>query len=287
MTIWTVLTGRPFAVGFVDAGGVRTRVLRCGPPDGVPVVFLHGTSGHLEAFVRNLGPHADAGYDCHAIDMLGHGWTDPVDRPYEITEYVAHLLSYLDTVGIAAAHLVGESLGGWVAARLASEHPERVASLQLLCPGGTRADPAVMARIRESTRRAVTTDDVAFTRERLNLLMYDPARDVDEELVAVRHAVYHRPEFMAHLDHLLCLQEMDVRRRNLLTAGQLAAITAPTLVVWATQNPFGGVAEGEALAAAVPGARLEVFTECGHWPQHERADQYNRLSLDFLGKSIA
>jgi 2-hydroxy-6-oxonona-2,4-dienedioate hydrolase len=261
--------------------------LRYGPAGGEPVVFLHGTSGHLEAFVRNLGPHADAGYACHAIDMLGHGYTEGVDRPYEIPEYVTHLLAYLDAVGIGRAHLVGESLGGWVAARLASEHPDRVASLQLLCPGGTKANPAVMARIRESTRRAVTTDDIAFTRERLNLLMYDPAKDVDDELVAVRHAIYHRPEFVMRLDHLLCLQELEVRRRNLLTPEQLGAITAPTLVVWSTQNPFGDVPEGEALAAAIPGARLEVFTECGHWPQHEQSERYNRLSLDVLRQTIA
>jgi pimeloyl-ACP methyl ester carboxylesterase len=57
----------------------------------------------------------------------------------------------MDACGIKSAHLVGESLGGWVAAWLASEQPQRVKSLQLLCSGGTKANPAVMDRIKTST----------------------------------------------------------------------------------------------------------------------------------------
>lgn len=282
MTIWATLATRPFELAFVDAGGVPTRSLQCGPPGGPPVVFLHGTSGHLEAFVRNLAAHADAGYRCHAIDMLGHGYTGAVDHPYEIPDYVRHLTAYLDAIDAGRTHLVGESLGGWVAAHLASDTPDRVASLQLLCPGGTKANPAVMDRIRSSTTRAVLTDDIGFTRERLNLLMFDPAKDVDDELVAIRHAIYHQPQFVANLANLLCLQDMEVRLRNLLTEERLGRIAAPTLVVWSTQNPFGDVPEGTALAEAIPGARLEIFNECGHWPQHEHASRYNDLSLEFL-----
>ncbi|NED55325.1 alpha/beta fold hydrolase, partial [Micromonospora aurantiaca] len=92
------------------------------------VVFLHGTSGHLEAFVRNIPAHAER-YACHAVDMLGHGYTDGVDEPYRIPRYVDHVLAYLDACGIDRAHFVGESLGGWVAGRLAADHPDRVGRL--------------------------------------------------------------------------------------------------------------------------------------------------------------
>lgn len=281
MTFWTDLAGTPFTLGVVDAGGVPTRALRAG--SGEDVVFLHGTSGHLEAFVRTLPAHARE-YSCHAIDMLGHGYTGKPAHPYEIPRYVEHLLAYLDATGVGRAHLVGESLGGWVAAWLASEHPDRVASLQLVAAGGTKADPAVMARIRSSTEEAVRTDDVGLTRKRLELLMHDPA-DVSDELVEVRHAIYHQPEFVANLPNLLCLQDMATRQRNLLRPDRLARIGAPTLVVWGRQNPFGEVPEAHALAAAVPGARLELLDECGHWPQHEQAERYTALSLEFLGRA--
>jgi 2-hydroxy-6-oxonona-2,4-dienedioate hydrolase len=284
VSIWTELTdATPFSVGFVDAGGVPTRTLRAGK--GEAVVFLHGTSGHLEAFSRNIAPHA-ARYSCHAIDMLGHGYTAKPDFPYEIPRYVEHLLAYFDAVGIERAHIVGESLGGWVGARTAIEHPDRVVSLQLLCAGGTVANPAVMERIRTSTKAAVANDDIDLTRKRLQLLMADPA-DATEELVEVRHEIYHRPEFVMNIDNLLCLQDMETRQRNLLRPDDLARIGVPTLIVWGRENPFGEVPEATRTHEAIPGSRLELLGHCGHWPQHEQADLYNPLSLQFIDEASA
>ena len=282
MSIWTELSPIAFRVEYVDANGVATRTLRAGNPDAAAVVFLHGTSGHLEAFTRNVVAHAE--YDVHAIDMLGHGYTGKPGRPYEIADYVAHLLDYLDAVGVRRAHIVGESLGGWVGARAAIDHPERVLSLQLLCAGGTVANPAVMDRIRTSTKNAVASDDIELTRKRLRLLMADDA-NATEELVEVRHAIYHQPDFVANVDNLLSLQDMERRQRNLLRPEHLARITQPTLVVWGRQNPFGEVPEAAAMHEAIPGSQLELFDNCGHWPQHEQSERYNLLSLGFLRKA--
>lgn len=282
MTIWTDLAGLDFTLTTVDAGGVPTRSLQTGTGPET-VIFLHGTSGHLEAFTRNLAAHAEH-YTCHAIDMLGHGYTGNPDFPYEIPRYRDHLLAYMDACGIETAHIVGESLGGWVGARTAIDAPARIASLQLLCAGGTVAKPEVMERIRTSTRRAVETDDLELTRTRMRLLMHDPA-DATEELVAVRHAIYHRPEFVANIDNLLCLQNMETRLRNLLTPEDLGRITVPTLIVWGRNNPFGEVPEADAMHKAVPASELVLFEECGHWPQHEQSARYNPLSLSFLARA--
>lgn len=278
MTFWTDLTGVDHTIHTVDAGGLRTRALVAGAGDAV--VMLHGTSGHLEAFVRNF-PALSPYYALHAIDMMGHGYTDGPDAPYRIPGYVAHVIGYLDAVGIERAHFIGESLGGWVAARLAADHPDRVGKLILVASGGTVANPAVMERIKTSTRAAVQREDIAATRRRLELLMHDPA-NVSEELVAVRHAIYHRPDFVAKVDNLLCLQEMRTRTQDLLTEGQLAAIKAETLIVWGAENPFGDVPEAQLMTALIPGSRLEVFPDCGHWPQHEHAERFNRMALEFL-----
>jgi 2-hydroxy-6-oxonona-2,4-dienedioate hydrolase len=284
MTIWTELSPIAYRVEYVDAAGVPTRTLRAGNPNAQAVVFLHGTSGHLEAFSRNVVAHAE--YDVHAIDMLGHGYTGKPDHPYEIADYVKHLLDYFEATGIERAHIVGESLGGWVGARTAVEHPDRVLSLQLLCAGGTVARPEVMERIRTSTKQAVTTDDVELTRKRLRLLMANEA-DATEELVEVRHTIYHQPDFVAGVDNLLSLQEMERRQRNLLRPEQLARITQPTLIVWGRQNPFGEVPEAAGMHEAIPGSQLELFDDCGHWPQHEQAARYNPISLSFLAKAAA
>lgn len=278
MTFWTQLIETDHAVRYVDVGELRTRTLVAG--HGEAVVMLHGTSGHLEAFVRNI-PDLSADYACHALDMMGHGYTAGPDAPYRIPGYVSHVVGYLDAMGIDVAHFIGESLGGWVAARLAYEHPERVGKLILVAPGGTVANPAVMERIKTSTRAAVVSDDVELTRRRLQLLMFDPA-NVTEELVAVRHAIYHRPEFARRIDHLLCLQEMENRKPDLLTEDQMAAIKSETFIVWGAQNPFGDIPEARRMHASIPGSRLEIFGECGHWPQHEHAIRFNALTREFL-----
>jgi 2-hydroxy-6-oxonona-2,4-dienedioate hydrolase len=264
---------------------VPTRVLRLGPDGGGSgsgaVVLLHGTSSHLEVYARNVGAFADAGFAVHAIDMLGHGFTAAAQRDLEVPDYVAHLHDYLDATGLDRVHLVGESLGGWVAAWFASEHPQRVRSLQLVASGGTRAVPKVMRRIRETTTLAVQSPDRSLTRDRLANLLYDPG-SVDEELVDVRYAIYHQPAFQAALPHLLCMQDMDVRIRNLLTPERLARIAAPTLVHWGRHNPMGGVSEAEGIADNVPGAQLAIYEHCGHFPQIEYPEKFNSLSVGFL-----
>lgn len=286
MTIWTDLAGIGFRLDYVDAGGTRTRALIAG--EGQDIIALHGTSGHLEAFSRNIVPHVRAGYRIHAIDALGHGYTDKPNEPYEVYKYGEHVLRYMDAQGIEQAHLMGESLGGWTSGWLAINHPDRVRSIQLIAAGGTKADPAVMQRIKESTTTAVTSDDIDLTRKRLHLLMFDPERNVSEELVEIRHAIYHAPDFVRNIANLLSLQEMDVRQRNLLHPEDLAKIRTPTLIVWGTNNPFGGVAEATAMHENIAGSQLEIFNECGHWPQHEHADRFNVLSIAFLkGKGAA
>lgn len=281
MTIWTDLTGIPFRLEQVDAGGIGTRALVAG--EGEDVLFLHGTSGHLEAFTRNIVPHVEAGFRCHAIDLLGHGYTDKPDHDYELPRYVEHVLAYLDACGIERVHLAGESLGGWVSAWLTSEQPERVGTLQLIAAGGTKANPAVMERIRTSTTRAVELDDPAITRERLELLMHHVEGNVTDELVDVRHRIYHTPEFRKNLPHLLCLQDMEIRQRNLLQPERLAKLAGtPTLIIWGHENPFGDVPEAHEMHENIPGSRLELYAECGHWPQYEHPERYNPMAIAFL-----
>ena len=280
MTVWTNLLGIEFEVKMVDAKGVKTRALIAG--EGQDVMFLHGTSGHLEAFTRNFVPHVEAGFRCHAIDALGHGLTDKPDYPYEVPRYVEHVINYMDAMGIEKAHFAGESLGGWTSAILAINHPERVRSLQLIAAGGTVANPEIMERIKTSTTKAVMEDDIDLTRKRLHLLMHNPERDVSEELVETRHRIYHHPDFQKNLHNLLTLQNMEVRQRNIMRSEQLNTIKAPTLVVWGRNNPFGEVPEAQKMHEDIPGSRLELFDDCGHWPQHERADLYNPLAIAFL-----
>jgi 2-hydroxy-6-oxonona-2,4-dienedioate hydrolase len=279
--MWSDLRGVAFSQRWVQAGAVRTRILEAGHEHaGTPVVFLHGTGGHAEAYVRNLGAHGERMHTL-AVDMLGHGYTDLVDRPLEIADYARHLLDVFDALDIGECFVSGESLGGWVAARLAIEHPEHVRRLVLNTSGGTLANAQVMARIRDLSMRAVEDPSWSFVRERLAWLMADPS-SVTDDLVATRQAIYSRPGMRASMAGSLALQDMQTRQRNLLSDEDLARISMPTLVLWTSHDPTAPASEGERIAGVIPGAQFVVMDDCGHWPQFERADEFNAISLAFL-----
>jgi len=279
-SVWADLQGVPFEQGYLDAGGVRTRYLHAGDPDRPVLVFLHGSGGHAEAYVRNLAAHAEH-FSVYAIDMLGHGYTDKPGHPLEIRHYVAHLLAFLDAVGAPAAHLSGESLGGWVAARAAIDQPDRVRRLVLNTAGGSQADPQVMRRIVTLSMAAVENPTWETVQARIKWLMADKSKDYDD-IVASRQKIYRQPGFVDAMRDIMALQDPVIRARNLLGPAEYGRITAPTLVVWTSDDPTADVAEGRRIAAMIPGARFELMPGCGHWPQYEDPATFNRLHIDFL-----
>lgn len=280
MTLWTELEGLDYSVRHVQVGEWSTRVLETGAGD--PLVIMHGTGGHLEAFTRNLralGEH----YRVIAYDYPGHGWTTTTTRDLEIADYEEHLLALLDLLGIESAHLSGESLGGWVAAKFAAAHPERVRSMVLNTPGGTMATPEVMERIRSLSQAAADDPSEERIRARLEWLMADPA-SVTDELVAIRRGVYSRPGFAESMRHILCLQDPEVRSRNLITDDELAAITAPTLVIWTSNDPSGPAGAGIDMAERIGPGRFQFIDKAGHWPQWEQREVFDEIVLGFLNE---
>lgn len=285
--LWPEIANGTISLGFVDAGGVRTRYVESGDRDAdEAVIFVHGTGGHLEAFTRNLLPHAEH-FRTIALDMVGHGFSDKPDHDYEIAHYVGHLLDFCDAMGIVRAHVHGESLGGWIVAQFAIDHPERVASLTLNTAGGLNTDPAVMERVYNVTMKAVAEASPETVRARLEWLMNDPAR-VTDDLVELRHRIYTQPGFVRAMEHILCLQHMDIRMRNVLSEEGLSTIVAPTLVVWTDHDPTAPTETGQRFVDSIPNAEpLVVMADCAHWPQWEKADEFNALHLAFLHKHAA
>ena len=279
-SIWSDLQGVPFSQGYLNASGVRTRYLRAGDP-GLPVLMLlHGSGGHAEAYVRNLEAHAEH-FSTWSIDMLGHGYTDKPGHPLEVTHYVDHLMAVLDEIGAGRARISGESLGGWVAARAAIDHPDRVERLVLNTAGGSQADPDVMKRITRLSMAAAENPTWETVQARITWLMANKSKGYDD-IVASRQRVYRQPDFVAAMRDIMALQDPDIRARNLLGPADYGAITAPTLVLWTSDDPTADVSEGRRIASMIPGARFEVMAGCGHWPQYEDAKTFNRLHLDFL-----
>src|ERR1700682_3281308 len=126
---------RAFAQGGAARPALPPRHAEAGRPDAPAVMMLHGTGGHWETFAANLGP-LSRHFRCVALDMVGNGFSANPNRDYELPVYVDHLCAVMDELGIARASLIGVSLGSWVAARLALDHPDRVDKLILLSTSG-------------------------------------------------------------------------------------------------------------------------------------------------------
>jgi 2-hydroxy-6-oxonona-2,4-dienedioate hydrolase len=280
-SIWSDLQGVTFQQGYLTTGsGVRTRYLHAGDHGKPTLILLHGSGGHAEAYVRNLRAHGEH-FSTWAIDMIGHGYTDKPGHPLEIEHYVAHLMSFLDSIGVDQAHLSGESLGGWVVARAAIDFPLRVDRLVLNTAGGSQADPAVMKRIKTLSMAAATDPTWSRVQDRIVWLMADKTKTYDD-IVASRLAVYTQPDYASAMSDIMALQDPQTRARNLITADDYGRITAPTLVLWTSDDPTADVGEGKRIASMIPGASFVVMDECGHWPQYEDTETFDRIHTDFL-----
>jgi 2-hydroxy-6-oxonona-2,4-dienedioate hydrolase len=277
-SIWGELADLDHTLRHVDVAGVRTRVLQAG--SGPDLVLLHGTAGHLEAYARNLAALAED-FRVTAYDMVGHGWTDLPDRPYTVDVLSGHLLGVLDALGIGAAHLSGESLGGWVAAWTAAHHPDRVRRMVLNTPGNIANKPEVMERLTASTRTAVTDPSEENVRRRVEFLFHHKEM-VTDELVALRRRVYTRPGFTRAVENILVLQDPATRAAYAWDRRWVGAIAAPTLLLWTDHDPTGGLDEAKTLLDWLPDADLHVIEDAGHWPQWEKPERFAAEHRAFL-----
>lgn len=279
-SVWSDLTGSSFSQGYIEAGGIRTRYMMSGSPDKPLLLLLHGVGGHAEAYSRNLGPHGEHFFTV-AIDMLGHGWTDKPKADYVVADYARHVLDVMRALGRDRALISGESLGGWVATYLAVHHPDAVERLVLNTAGGWTAHPEVMARLKGLSIEAASDPSWARIATRLEFLMCDKTM-VSDDLIETRRAIYAQPGFGETMRQIMRLQDMDVRRPNMISEAQYRSITAPTLVVWTSHDPTASPEEGRQIADMIPGARYVVMNQCGHWPQFEDAEQFNALHIAFM-----
>jgi len=282
--IWGSLLGTDFSITHRQIGNWNTRVLETGTGDEL-LILLPGTGGHLEAYSRNLAKLGSQ-FRVVAYDWPGHGFTSLAQADLELPAYLEHLDGVIDSFGAESVHLCGESLGGWVAAKYAAAHPERVRRIVLNTPGGTMSAPDVMARIRDLSQAAADDPTEERIRKRLEWLMADPA-SVTDELVEVRQAIYSQPGFAQSMRHILCLQDPTIRQRNLITDDELAAIRAETLVVWTSDDPSGPAAAGLQMAERIPAARFALIEGAGHWPQWEQSAVFNELVANFLREGLS
>ena len=286
-TIWNHLQGVEFKQSYYNAGGVMTRAIEAG--DGPPLIFLHGTGGHAEAYLKNIEAHAKH-FHVYAIDMVGHGYTDAPDISYEMQCYVDFMGDFLDAIGAEKASISGESLGATVASWYALAHPERIN--KIVMNTGTMLPPDAegakeLQDLLERSRKATGSPDREMIRQRIRWLMHRD-EDVTDEIVEVRYQIYQQPGRAAVIrkiaeESIGALLD-PVQQDKWYKPELLQQLSVPTLVLWTRYNPGQLVHLAEESASLIPNSELIVLENSAHWPQWEEAEEFNRVHIEYLLK---
>ncbi|MFN3767064.1 MAG: alpha/beta fold hydrolase [Ectopseudomonas guguanensis] len=254
---------------------------------GHPLLMLHGggagASG-LSNYSRNIEALSRQ-FRVLVVDMPGYGQSSKgVERSDPFGDLANTMLGLLDVLQIESAHVVGNSLGGACALRMALEAPTRVSALVLMGPGGvnvTRSLPTTGLKLLLDYYNGEGPTLEKITRFIREYLVYDGSQ-VSDAMIEERYRSSIDPEVIAapplrRPDSLKAAWRMDFTRDPRLTRCEV-----PTLVLWGTADKVNRPSGGRTLQKLLPNCDLYLFCKTGHWVQWERAEEFNAVVGSFL-----
>jgi pimeloyl-ACP methyl ester carboxylesterase len=251
--------------------GAKIHYLEAGT--GPTIVLLHGLGGNSGDFTMNVTSLARK-FRVVVPDQLGFGRSDKPLIEYRIGTYVDFLDRFLSSLKIERASLVGNSLGGWIAASYTLAHPSRVERLVLIDAAGF-ALPAGFDTKQLNGLNPSTRDGIKQLIERAfyNSAFFGSDAFVD---AALSQRINSGDGFtIKSVINLIARREESIDDR-------LGAIKQPTLIIWGRQDGIVPLADGERFQREIPGSRLVVFDRCGHLPQVEKPLDFNNAVMGFL-----
>jgi pimeloyl-ACP methyl ester carboxylesterase len=272
---WTIINDS--RVNYVELGS------------GPPLLFIHGLSGSWPNWLEQLPVFAETNRVL-AVDLPGFGHSPMPPEPITISGYARTVDALLGQLDIDAAALVGNSMGGFVAAELAINFPQRVERLMLVSAAGistynhsgaTRALPGIRRAERVIAAYAGWVASHSETVARrpglrnatLGLIARHPSQ-LPAALAAEQLRGAGRPGFVQALQANL---DYDFRHR-------VGEIACPTLIVWGDSDRIITVRDSDRFAELIPGSRKVVFEDTGHVPMLERPTAFNALLAEFLAE---
>jgi pimeloyl-ACP methyl ester carboxylesterase len=238
----------------LEVGATSVRVQQAGDGD-TPVLFLHGAGG-----VPAWTPFFDAlaaGRRLVVPDHPGFGLSPDADHLRDVPDYAMFYLDLLDALDLHDVHVVGHSLGGWLAAEMAIRNESRVRSWSLIAPAGIRLRGQPMADIfiwseEEAVRNLFHDQGMAE-----QMLAQEPTPDQLDIVIRNRYA-------FAKL-------AWQPRGFNPALAKWLHRVTRPTTIVWGRDDQLLPVAYAELWSNHIPHATVELLDGCGHLPAVEQS----------------
>jgi pimeloyl-ACP methyl ester carboxylesterase len=248
-----------FTDGFIEVDGCRTHLRRGG--SGQPLLYLHGASGApaIMPFMEQLA----ARFDVLVPEHPGYGLSEEPEWLENIHDAAYFYLDFLRHLGLSDVHIVGSSMGGWIALEMAVRDTSRIKSLVLVGPAGVAA-PGVQP-----------ADIFLMPPEELVRSLFH-----DQKLAEQRLAEPVTPE------------SLDIALKNRHTTARLAweprlhdpflpkwlhRIDVPVKIIWGAEDRILPVAFAHQFKKYLPHAQLHIVAGCGHLPQAEKPDEFCRI----------
>jgi 2-hydroxy-6-oxonona-2,4-dienedioate hydrolase/4,5:9,10-diseco-3-hydroxy-5,9,17-trioxoandrosta-1(10),2-diene-4-oate hydrolase len=247
---------------------------------GPPLVMLHGTGPGASGWsnFRVTVPAFADRYRVIVPDLPRYGKSSKVPiRGPRLTVLSGILAQFFEAIGISGAHIIGNSMGGQTAMKLAIDRPDLVGKLVVmgsppLGPSAMSPSPSEAIRLIEAYYKG-TGPSLEKMRQLLSAMVYDQSLLTDE-VVQARYESSIDPEVIeANKGPKWEIESLE---------GQLGRLTAPVLVVWGQDDRAAPLDVGIRMVRELPNARLVLFSRCGHWAQVERAAEFNALAATFF-----
>ena len=214
----------------------------------------------------------------------GHGDSEKPDIDYLLPTAVNFVREFMNVLGIERASIAGNSMGGMVALRTAVEFPELVDRLVLVDAAGLGREVAwfIRAMSLPVVGELMENPTPRNTRMLLKRVFYNPGL-VQESLI---REIYRTSVIPGSKRAFLKIIRGSIGLRGIhskwIMADELEKMNSPVLIVWGAQDRILPVRHATDAARRTPQVSLSIFDECGHWPQMEKGQEFNRLALDFL-----
>ncbi|MGD0443939.1 MAG: alpha/beta hydrolase [Edaphobacter sp.] len=256
---------------YLAAGGYRLHYFEAAPTDGsagTPLVLVHGLGARGEDWAAMIPALAARGFHVYAPDLLGYGRSPKPDVDYSISLEEQTVVNFMQAVHVPRADVGGWSMGGWIAMKLALDHPEMVDRLVIYDSAGIYFPATWEADL-------FTPNDVAGVKTLMAMLTPNPRP---------------LPGFAAEAALRKLQGNAWVLRRSLssMTSGKdlldfrLYQISEPMLIVWGAKDELIPLSVGERIHQSVPQSVLNVVDGCGHLAPAECSRPVVEATVDFL-----
>lgn len=263
----------------IDVAGIETNYHDQG--SGSPVLLIHGSGAGVTAWAnwRGLIPVLRSSYRVIAPDVVGFGYTSaPEGFQYNLRTWTGHLFGLLDALGIPRVSVIGNSLGGALALKMAIDRPERVDRIVTM---GSAGIPHPMTDGLEAVWGYEPSLD--SMRRLLDFFLYD-ASVAGPDLAELRYRAALRPGVQEAFASMFPAPRQKMLDSLALPEDALRALPHRALLVHGRDDQVVPVLTSERLSRLIPNSDLHVFGKCGHWSQIEKADEFAELVQNFLSR---